>query len=93
MVLIKFRLLQVSFSKENLKNCLFFSRIQMEELEIKLNLGEIKPELRKILEKININVVLEYSLTDTEFVLRDDYVVHKNEKYAEIPLRIPIKNQ
>ena len=64
----------------------------MKKLEINLNLKEIKqPEIRKILEKIEMCVFIEYNLTDSEFILRDSYVVHKNKKYNTIPLRIPLK--
>lgn len=62
------------------------------ELEINLNLKGIKqPELRKIVEKINICVILDYEIKDNEFILRDDYVFHKNADYNTIPLSIPLE--
>jgi hypothetical protein len=63
------------------------------EVEIPLDLSQIKSEsLKSFLKTIEIHVIIKMEETDTEFILKDDYIVHKNQDYTDLPTKIEKKD-
>jgi hypothetical protein len=58
-------------------------------VEIPLDLSGIKSAiLRKFVKTIDIKVILEIEESNTEIIMGDDYLMHRNHTFGTIPVKM-----
>lgn len=63
------------------------------ELKLPVDLSNVKDQkLKNFLQQIELKAYLELTVTESEFILTDSYIVHENKEMQILPLNIKKKD-